>query len=167
MTKKKLSTKPAITEVDAREINQSETIIQNAVIESRLDQLLLRQDNISAPVNNSQNYKPNFNRLGSYSSRIARTARVASHLRRRAMAVKSYTRSAVVQPQRRRGRLVSVGQCTHSCGATKALMMKVMLTQNPIFPILSRTGSRPASSLPALPLPWITWCTATLSGRQA
>ena len=61
MTKKKLSTKPAITEVDAREINQSETIIQNAVIESRLDQLLLRQDNISAPVNNSQNYKPNFN----------------------------------------------------------------------------------------------------------
>ena len=39
-------------------------------------------------------------RLGSHSTRTARTARIASHLRRRAKAHKSgYTRSAVVSPR--------------------------------------------------------------------
>ena len=57
-TREKASTKPAIAEVDAREINQSGIIIHIAAIESKSDQLLKKLDNISAPlpVNNWQNY---------------------------------------------------------------------------------------------------------------
>ena len=50
-TREKASTKPAIAEVDAREINQSGTINHIAAIESKWDQLLKKLDNSSAPVN--------------------------------------------------------------------------------------------------------------------
>ena len=52
---------PTNAQGDARETNQSETINHIATIESNLHKLLKKLDSISAPVNNPQNHKPNFN----------------------------------------------------------------------------------------------------------
>ena len=60
-TREKTSTKPAIAEVAAWEVNQSGTTNHIADIESKLDKMLKKLDSMSASVNNSQTHKPNFN----------------------------------------------------------------------------------------------------------
>ena len=67
----------------------------DAAIESKSDKLPKKLDTVK----NSQNPKPNFTRLGSHSTRTARTARIASHLQRRGKTHESgSTWSAMVQP---------------------------------------------------------------------
>ena len=60
-TREKVSTKPAIANVDAWEFNQSRIIDHITAVESKLDQLLKKLDNISDNAKNLQNHKPNFN----------------------------------------------------------------------------------------------------------